>query len=254
VVVNRLGRWNGSSWSALGAGMNDDVEALALDASGALIAGGEFSTAGGAAVKRIARWNGTTWSAIGAGFGDDVEALAVDPAGVIYAAGQFTNSSSVSVRRIARWNGSAWEPMGIGLNDRARDLVINRLGQLFVGGDFSRAGGKDVDNVAVAQIGGRWDGSVHLAGGWAWSPWFGYFYVPLDPWVYQQEHGWVYAFGNDPSSVTFWDSEMADFWWTSSTQYPYLYRYSDTTWLWYDLGSDSPRWFLDIGGSAWESW
>src|SRR5262249_12620255 len=38
--------WNGSSWSALGSGMNDTVAALAVSGSD-LYAGGYFTTAGG---------------------------------------------------------------------------------------------------------------------------------------------------------------------------------------------------------------
>lgn len=56
-----IARWDGSDWSPLGAGLDDDAEALAVhdDGSGpALYVGGVFSTAGGAASTGIARWNG----------------------------------------------------------------------------------------------------------------------------------------------------------------------------------------------------
>src|SRR5208283_1663980 len=50
VPVNNIALWNGSSptpaWSALGAGMNGEVRALALDGAGNLCAGGYFTTAG----------------------------------------------------------------------------------------------------------------------------------------------------------------------------------------------------------------
>jgi hypothetical protein len=46
VVANGIAKWNGSSWSALGSGMNGEVRALAVSGSG-LYAGGLFTTAGG---------------------------------------------------------------------------------------------------------------------------------------------------------------------------------------------------------------
>ena len=48
------------SWSALGSGMNNNVHALAIDASGNLYAGGDFTTAGGVSANRIAKWDGTS--------------------------------------------------------------------------------------------------------------------------------------------------------------------------------------------------
>ena len=69
VQANRIAKWNGSTWSALGTGMNAEVRALAVfdDGSGggpALYAGGFFTTAGGVSANRIAKWNGNSWSAV----------------------------------------------------------------------------------------------------------------------------------------------------------------------------------------------
>jgi hypothetical protein len=46
VAATNIAQWNGTSWSALGSGMNNTVSALAVSAS-ALYAGGAFTTAGG---------------------------------------------------------------------------------------------------------------------------------------------------------------------------------------------------------------
>lgn len=99
-----------------------------------------------------------------------------------------------------------------------------------------------------------WSSAVDLGGGWFWLDWFGYFNLNLDPWVYHREHGFLYPFGTSTESVVFWDSAMADFWWTSETQYPYLYRFSDGEWLWYLEGSSAPRWFNKLSDGTWEEW
>src|SRR5437016_9536958 len=64
VFANRVAKWNGSSWTALGSGLNNTVVALAVSGSD-LYAGGEFTTAVGSAANRIAKWNGSSWTALG---------------------------------------------------------------------------------------------------------------------------------------------------------------------------------------------
>ena len=56
--ANYVAKWNGTSWSALGTGMNTWVTALATDSAGNLYAGGLFTTAGGAPANRVAKWDG----------------------------------------------------------------------------------------------------------------------------------------------------------------------------------------------------
>ncbi|MEB3214320.1 MAG: hypothetical protein VKL39_23425, partial [Leptolyngbyaceae bacterium] len=67
ITVNRIAKWDGSSWSALGSGVNigvnNSVNALAFDNNGNLYAGGSFTVAGGITVNRIAKWDGSSWSA-----------------------------------------------------------------------------------------------------------------------------------------------------------------------------------------------
>ena len=66
LIANRVAKWNGSSWSALGSGMDGRCLALAVSGSD-LYAGGYFTTAGGSAANHIAKWNGSSWSALGSG-------------------------------------------------------------------------------------------------------------------------------------------------------------------------------------------
>ena len=89
---------------ALGTGMNSNVNALAVDLSGNLYAGGIFTTAGEVSANRIARWNGSTWYALSTGMNSNsnVKALAVDLSGNLYAGGTFNNAGGVSVSRIAK--------------------------------------------------------------------------------------------------------------------------------------------------------
>jgi hypothetical protein len=56
--------WDGSSWHALGNGVNKQVDALAFDPSGGLYAVGFFTEAGGVPADHAARWDGETWYAL----------------------------------------------------------------------------------------------------------------------------------------------------------------------------------------------
>lgn len=106
-AANFVARWNGTSWSALGGGMNLDVHKLRVLANGDLVAGGAFTMAGGTPAPYVARWNGTSWSALGAGPGAVVTALAELPDGDLLAGGEFAGGHA-----LMRWDGTAWSPFG----------------------------------------------------------------------------------------------------------------------------------------------
>ena len=165
--VSYIAKWNGSSWTALGSGVNGIVVALAVfdDGSGpALYAGGSFTIAGGVQAKRIAKWDGSSWSALGSGMNGDVGVLAVfdDGSGpALYAGGGFTTAGGVATWGIAKWSGSSWTTPGGGVSFGFQGghvfalLVIDDGGQpaLCVGGSFDKAGGVAANNIAT------WNGS-----------------------------------------------------------------------------------------------
>jgi trimeric autotransporter adhesin len=67
-AATNIAKWDGSSWSALGSGVNGyAVYALAVSGSD-LYAGGSFSM-GGVSVNPVAKWDGSSWSALGSGMG-----------------------------------------------------------------------------------------------------------------------------------------------------------------------------------------
>jgi hypothetical protein len=153
-AANNIAQWNGSSWSALGSGMNYFVSALAVSGS-TLYAGGDFTTAGGSAATNIAQWNGSSWSALGSGMNDLVDALAVS-GGTLYAGGYFTSAGGSAAKYIAQWNGSSWSPLGSGMNSSVSALAVSGS-TLYAGGYFTNAGGSTANYIA------QWNGS-------SWTP------------------------------------------------------------------------------------
>ena len=154
VPANRVAKWNGIAWSALGSGVTDNVYALAAIGTD-LYAGGSFTTAGGVPAMKVAKWDGNAWSALGPGMSGPVFALAVSGTD-LYAGGNFTTAGGVTANYIAKWNGSVWSPLGSGMNDRVCALAMSGT-NLYAGGGFITAGG-----VAVNQI-AKWNGSAWSA-------------------------------------------------------------------------------------------
>lgn len=150
-AIPNIVKWNGSSWSALGAGLNGGVRAMVLSGTD-LYVGGAFTTAGGSPANRIAKWSGTAWSTLGTGMSDEVNALAM-VGSTLYAGGAFTTAGGTTVNRIAQWNGTSWGVIGTGMNGTVHALAAAN-GTLYAGGDFTTAGGTTVNRIA------RWNGTA----------------------------------------------------------------------------------------------
>ena len=162
VTVNRIAKWDGSTWSALGSGVNDTVFDIIFDNNGNLYATGSFTLAGGVAnTVRIAKWDGTNWSPLGTGLSGGTGggmSLALDASGNLYCGGYFTTAGGVTVNRIAKWDGSLWDDLDSGVGGASPSvysLAFAANGDLYVGGTFDTVG---AGSLAVKKF-AKWDGS-----------------------------------------------------------------------------------------------
>ena len=169
--ADRIARWNGTSWFALGltspgvGPLNGFVRELAVSGT-SLVVGGAFTNATGIPeADRIARWDGSNWFALGSnGAGDG--ALNNDPLAFavsgnnLFAVGAFTNVAGIAAAdHVARWNGTNWSSLGSnGAGDGAFATNIYGVAvsgpDVFVGGGFQNGAG-----IAGADYVARWDGS-----------------------------------------------------------------------------------------------
>ncbi len=161
VFVEGIARWDGTTWSPLGAGLEDgsltsivtDVEPFDDGTGGTLFASGLFTNSDGAPLDGIARWDGTHWIPLAGGAelaSGDMQVYDDGGGDDLYVAGG---------NLVARWDGTAWSTVG------ATDGVVSILGvydvgggpELYAAGEFTTVGGVAASCVA------RWDGS-------SWSP------------------------------------------------------------------------------------
>lgn len=110
-TVNRIAKWNGTSWSALGNGLPSPTGQLGgvrlVAAGNDLIAIGDFTTAAGGPGNRIARWNGTTWSPLDNGLNGNGTSV-VSAGGDILVGGAFTMAGCNASPYFARYRNTVW--------------------------------------------------------------------------------------------------------------------------------------------------
>jgi hypothetical protein len=158
------------TWSALGAGFDGPVRALAVSPAGALVAAGSFTRSGAVATARVARWNGTAWAPIGGGTDGGVAAAAFAPNGDLFVGGAFATCGGVPAANVARWNGAVWSALGSGVGGippfptppqgivPVAHLGVRSNGEVVVAGAFTNAGGLAVPGLA------RWNGAWSTLG------------------------------------------------------------------------------------------
>lgn len=103
----RVAKWDGSSWSAVGAGFDSTVNELEVfdDGSGpALYALGRFDNSGATPIAKIAKWNGSSWEQVGAGAsGGNVFGAFTFDAGegpAMHIGGSFTSAGGLTANRV----------------------------------------------------------------------------------------------------------------------------------------------------------
>jgi len=134
---NRIAKWNGTSWSAMGSGFpSGSVWAMYVDGSDNLYVAGSMKTT----YNCIAKWNGSSWATIGGGVtvGSNVYGIVTDSNGNVYIGGTFTQvGGSVSVNNVAKWNGTIWSALANdGLDNSVFEVDVDSNDHLYVGGSF----------------------------------------------------------------------------------------------------------------------
>lgn len=154
ILFNYAAKWDvsTSSWVSLDNVMNNNILALAIDSSGILYAGGNFTTDGGSPGNYVAKCNTSTnsWSSLGGSLNNRVYSLAVNSSGNLYAGGSFTYNfdETIALNYTAKWNGSTWEPLGSGMDTEVFAITVDGSDNLYATGNFTTAGDISANFVA----------------------------------------------------------------------------------------------------------
>ncbi|HET6567811.1 MAG TPA: T9SS type A sorting domain-containing protein [Rhodothermales bacterium] len=155
VAANRVARWDGTAWHAMGDGPQGGIYTLYADGSD-VYAGGRFVDANGLVQDMIRRWDGTAWQPIGSYYtttSTRVEAIAKIGDRLYIGGILYKPDGTGSAVNVAMWDGTSWAAVGDG-----------------VGGDFDEVTALAVVNgelyaaLRVPPSGGtgsvfRWNGS-----------------------------------------------------------------------------------------------
>jgi len=89
-----------------------------------------------------------------------------------------------------------------------------------------------------------------FGGGWFWAKNF--------PWIYHEDHGWLFLTGTGGDTVVFWDNFLQSWVWTYPALDNFYYLNSERFgegWLYHFPGTgasgNGTRWFYDFGGGLW---
>lgn len=123
-------RWDPvtGSRTRLGEGFDREVRALQVLPNGDLVAAGDFTASGSAAMLGIARWNGTAWESLGGGLGARIVALGLANGDLV--------ADTDTVSPLQRWDGSQWAPLGSSVLVAAGTTTTLGNGDLVLGGDL----------------------------------------------------------------------------------------------------------------------
>lgn len=176
--ANRIARWDGNQWYALGGGLSGSVTTAHCMAvfQGELYVGGLFNSANGVPANFIAKWNGTNFSAVGGGTDDVVFSMVIDTiSNRLICGGNFYTAGGIPCPyNVAAWDGTSWYSIGSGpplgsqyfspldmafyrgkLFATGQDKFVNNSGDsinyigMFDGNDWQPLG-KGLDNAGLA--------------------------------------------------------------------------------------------------------
>lgn len=179
--ADRIARWNGDAWSAIGNVPLTDGQVFAIAYhAGTVYVGGTFHNAGGDPnADYLAAWNGTSWESpctstnANPAFDGNVNALQVI-GDTLFVGGAFTDGAGISS---GDYLIACNLTTGVANSTTASDihggavyaLAADSSGTLYAGGGFT-----DMDTIQAADHVAAYDGAWHAMGG-----------TPLDPAVDQ---------------------------------------------------------------------
>lgn len=90
------------------------------------------------------------------------------------------------------------------------------------------------------------ESAVDIGEGWKWIDFFGSYQANMFPWVFHEQHGWIYFGEGNLNTGQFLLDITLGWVWTNRSVYPYLYSVDRNSWLRYEEETTAPRILKDI--------
>ena len=237
------------------------VNALALQADGSIVLGGDFTSVAGASRARVARIkaDGSLDASFDPGTGADKTVTSVSiqaDTGKILLGGLFTKLNELETAALGRLEASgradATFNAGTGANGMVSTLAQSAGKSLLIGGDFTNVASTNANRLAVLGAGdiaffaqqGYLDQGVYYEAFAGTGLPFGYYsFVGKPGFIYHFDLGFEYFLdaGDGAGGVYLYDFASNGFFYTSpSFPFPYLYDFSLNTVLYYFPDPNDP--------------
>lgn len=100
-TVNRVAKWDGTTWSALDSGVSGTCRAIAINPTD-----GYIWVAGDSGL--LAFYNGSVWTTVTTSTSSTIYTLAFDDDGELYLGGDFTSIGGLTITGLARYKSEVW--------------------------------------------------------------------------------------------------------------------------------------------------
>ncbi|MBK9639471.1 MAG: T9SS type A sorting domain-containing protein [Bacteroidetes bacterium] len=138
INANRIARWDGNQWHAIGTGVTGGLPSLYAMAkyNGELYVGGNFSSINGFPSQNISRFDGVSWDSLNAGVSGFIFSMLVDSINdVLYVGGAIGSAGEIPTPcGVAKWDGNNWSAVGTEPIELDPKTMIMYKGKLFAGG------------------------------------------------------------------------------------------------------------------------
>ncbi|GHE12113.1 InlB B-repeat-containing protein [Klenkia taihuensis] len=162
-----------TTFTTTGSGFDGAVSSVAVDSTGRVLVGGNFTHYDGVPAPRIARLTPTgaldTTFTTGSGFDGSAFYPAIDSTGRIVVAGDFTTYGGAPARQVARLSSTGaldtTFTTGSGVDDDIYDLAIDSTDEVLVGGRFTTYDGVPTPHLARLTTTGALDTTLRTGTG-----------------------------------------------------------------------------------------
>lgn len=156
VSIDNIASWNGTTWSAMGAGLNGIVTNLGVHQD-TLYATGDFTASGSdTTVRTIAKWNGANWVCFDNNVTFNSAGALKTYQGDLLIGNVWDTINGIEMNGIARWDGTNYSSMGTPIIKGVHEFwQFNN--DLYIAADLNGSGIPSIERAVMKWNGADWE-------------------------------------------------------------------------------------------------